>query len=103
MYEVFFASLRSPHWLTEILSIVFSDSTGSDVFNTDRHCHWATPPTFTYERVTYAPYCPIIQRIDHGKADRIPGSRSASGTSGQLRSFRLRVGIWMWVGSARVC
>lgn len=102
MYEVFFASLRSPHWLMETLSTVFVDSTDSDILNTDCHSHRTTPSTFAYQRVAYTPCHPAVQRVDNREADRISRSRSASGPSGQLCSFCLCVGIWVWIGFARV-
>lgn len=75
MYEVSVASLRSSDWLTEILPAVFADSTYPDVLNTDCDRHWTTPSTFAHERVTYAPCHLAVQRVDHGEADRISGSR----------------------------
>lgn len=94
--------LDSPHRLTDILSTVFTDSTDSDVFNTDCDRHWTTSSTFAYEWDTHQPYYTAVQRVDYGETDRISGSWSASWPSSQLRPLCLCVGIWMWISSARV-
>ena len=83
--------------------LVLVDSADSDVFDTNCDRHWATPSTFTHEWFAYTPGHPVIQRIDHGETNRVLGPRSAGGSGVQLRSFRLCVGIWMWVSFSRVC
>lgn len=81
---------------------VLADSVGSDVFYTDRDRCWTASSTFAHEWVVHTSCHPVIQRADHRETDRVPGSQQAGGPSGQLRPFRLRVGIWVWVDFARV-
>ena len=54
--------------------LVLADSTDPDIFNTNRHGHRTTSPTFAYERFTHAPYHSAVQCVDHGKTDRVFGS-----------------------------
>ena len=82
--------------------LVLADSANSDVLDTNRDRHRTTASTFAYEWFTHTPYRLVVQRVDHREADRVLGSQPASGSSVQLRSFRLCVGVWLWVSFERV-
>ena len=54
---------------------VLADSVDSDVFYSDCDRCWTTSSTFAHEWVAHTSYHPIVQRVDHGKSDRVLGSR----------------------------
>lgn len=83
--------------------IVFIDSAHPDIFDANCDRRWTAPSAFTYERFPHTPRHLVVQCIDHGETDRVPRSQSAGGSSVQLRSFRLCVGIRVRIGSSRVC
>ena len=82
--------------------LVLADSADSDVFHTNCDRHRTTSSAFAYERFTHTSCHTVVQCVDHGKADRVLGSQPAGWSSVQLRSLRLCVGIWVWIGFARV-
>ena len=82
--------------------LVLADPADTDILCIDCDHHWTTSPTSAHERVAHTPCHPVVQRVDHGETDRVLGSWSAGGSSSRLRSFRLCVRVWVWVGFARV-
>jgi len=54
---------------------VLADSVGPDVFYTDCDRYWTTSSTFAHERIAHASCRPVVQRVDHGEADRVLGSQ----------------------------